>query len=148
MQFISFGQWGEHAFLRAYNSLPIPQQHRAAAIARWLDVTPGTVRDWISGRRAPPRAVCFALWLESAEGRAAMHCQLFNEARAHAGHARSLDDAMRAQTATIDALRRELDAVKRARPGPSAANDGAYLDCPPPGRPAPAGAGRAAAQRA
>ena len=56
MFFVSHGQCGNHAFLRACNSLPMPHDARAAMIARWLDVTPGTVRDWISGRRTPPRA--------------------------------------------------------------------------------------------
>jgi len=146
MFFVSHGQWGNHAFLRACNSLPMPHDARAAMIARWLDVTPGTVRDWISGRRTPPRAVCYAVWLESAEGRAAMHCQLFNEARTHAGHARSLDDALRAQSATLAALRFELARVKLAAPGArAAANDGAFEDFPPP---MPAGAGRVSVQRA
>lgn len=133
MFFVSAGQWGHDAFLRAYHTLPIPQAARAAAIARWLDVTPGTVADWITGRRPPPRAACYALWLESAAGREVMHDQLFNEARAHAGHARSLDDALRAQGVTLAALRVELDMVKRARPGAHlAANDGAFFDVPPP----------------
>ena len=139
MFFSSAGQWGHAAFLRGYHSLPIPEADRARAVARWLDVTPATVRDWISGRRPPPRAACYAVWMESAAGREAVACQLFNESRAHAGHARSLADALRAQSAALDALRIELADAKRAaaRPGAHlAANDGAFSDFPPP-RPAP-----------
>lgn len=136
MHFISHDQWGHDAFLRGYHSLHFPESDRARAIARWLDVTPGTVHDWISGRRPPPRAVCYAIWLESYQGREAMHCQLFNEARTYAGLARSLEDAIKSQSAVLDALRAEIAETKKAAAAsgqpsaPFAANDCTYGDGP------------------
>lgn len=134
MNFVSRDQYGEHAFARAVASLPLPADQRPAAIARWLGVSAGTVRAWLSGRRCPPRAAVLALWLESGEGRAAMHCQLFNESRAHAGHAQALADHAARLTATIDALRRELADIK-ASGAAAPANDGVFHDARPPGAP-------------
>ena len=68
MTFSSSGQFGHDAFLRAYNDLPIPADKRAAAVARWLDVSQRTVRDWVSGHHCPPLAVMYATWLESGAG--------------------------------------------------------------------------------
>ena len=137
MTFSSSGQFGHDAFLRAYHALPIPSGCRAAALARWLDVSPRTVADWISGRRCPPRAVVYATWLESLDGRAAVALELSNQAAAHAAHARSLSDVVQGMGATIDALRREMAELKARRPGAdTAANDGAFNDVPrPPHRP-------------
>lgn len=73
MVFQSWQQFGTPAFLRAYHSLPLLQADKPSAIARRLDVSERTVNDWISGRRCPPRAAVYALWLESMDGRAAMH---------------------------------------------------------------------------
>lgn len=131
MTFSSSGQFGHDAFLRAYHALPIPSERRAAAVARWLDVSPRTVKDWLSGHHCPPRAAVYACWLESTDGRAAVALQLHNEAAAHAAHARSLSDVVQGMGATIDALRREVAELKARRPGAdTAANDGAFNDVP------------------
>ena len=137
MNFLSSGMFGHSAFLRAYHALPIPSERRAAAVARWLDVSPRTVKDWLSGHHCPPRAAVYACWLESTDGRAAVALQLHNEAAAHAAHARSLSDVVQGMGATIDALRREVAELKARRPGAdTAANDGAFNDVPrPPHRP-------------
>lgn len=92
MTFASSGQFGTVAFLRAWHALPVPSGQRAAAVARWLDVSVGTVNAWVSGRRVPPRAVVYALWLESADGRHALHTDLFNDARLQAAIARSAQE--------------------------------------------------------
>lgn len=113
MTFSSSGQFGPFAFERAWHALPIPSIQRAAAVARWLDVTEATVRAWVSGRRCPPRAVVYALWLESAEGRQMVQTDLFNEARTHAAHARSLQDVSCRQQAAIAALQADLSAAKQ-----------------------------------
>lgn len=138
MFFASADQFGHAAFLRAYNSLPILSQDRIAALSRWLDVSERTVNDWISGRRDPPRAVCYATWLESMDGRAHVNVDLLNDARRAAGHARSLGDALSVAESTIAALRAELDALKaeRAPKVPAAANDGRFDVDRPPVRPA------------
>ena len=139
MVFTSDGQWGNHSFLRAYHSLCVPRLSRPGALARWLDVSERTVADWISGRRCPPRAVVYAVWLESDHGREAMHTQLFNEARTHAAHARALQDYVARLACTVEALRAELADAKAARPGANLpANDGRFDDAPsprPPSRP-------------
>ncbi len=133
MVFQSWGQYGTAVFQRAYHSLPIPEASRPAQIARWLDVSQRTVCDWLSGRRCPPRAVAFALWLECFDGHAAVNTQLFNEARTHAAHARSLSEHAGRLQATIDALRAELADVKAAAAGASLpANDGCFYDAPAP----------------
>lgn len=128
MDFVSAGQLGEAAFLRAYHALPIPSVRRAAAIARWLDVSPRTVADWISGRRCPPRAAVYALWLESSEGRQYVNTELFNEARRSAGHVRCLEELATRHESMIATLQRELlEAKAAAAPSaPLAANDGAF----------------------
>ena len=74
MTFSSSGQFGHDAFLRAYNDLPIPSDKRAAAVARWLDVSaPGfaLVWDFGSGNAQDVSAVrlgsgaLYAEWLET-----------------------------------------------------------------------------------
>lgn len=146
MNFLSSGMFGHSAFLRAYHALPIPSERRAAAVARWLDVSPRTVKDWLSGHHCPPRAAVYACWLESTEGRAAVALQLHNEAAAHAAHARSLADRVRGLESTIDALRAEVAALKAGQRGAMlAANDSTFDDVPrppmapfaPPARPRP-----------
>ena len=133
MVFQSHGQFGSAAFMRAYHRLPILQADRPAAIARWLDVSVRTVNDWINGRRCPPRAVVLALWLESFDGQQAMQTQLFNEARMHAAHTRSLGEHVTRLTATIEALRVELAQAKAGAVGARLpANDGAFDDAPAP----------------
>lgn len=133
MGFVSNGQFGSVAFLRAYHSIPMPSEHRAAALARWLDVSPRTVADWISGRRCPPRAAVYACYMESLDGRAAVALQLENECAAHAAHAASLAAVVRGMGETIDSLRREVADLKAQRPGAElAANDVAFDDVPRP----------------
>lgn len=139
MNFQSSGQFGVSLFCRAVSLLPMPESARTAALARWLDVSERTVCDWMSGRRCPPRAVVYAVWLESSDGRAAMHTQLFNEARTHAAHARSLQDHVTRLACTLDALRVELADAKAGNAGAHLpANDGRFYDAPsprPPSRP-------------
>ena len=134
MQFASWRHYGNAEFLRAYNALPIPIADRPGVLARWLDVSPRTVADWISGRHCPPRATVYALWLESDDGRAYLATDLANECRLLTSLVDSLNDASARKDGAIAALRAELSAVKAAAPGARLAiNDAVFSDdCPPP----------------
>lgn len=134
MQFASWRHYGHCEFLRVYHTLNIPIAERPGAIARWLDVSPRTVADWISGRHCPPRATVYALWLESPDGRAYLANDLDNECRLLATQVAILTDLNARKEATIAALRRELMDAKAAAPSARVAiNDGVFSDdCPPP----------------
>lgn len=133
MTFSSSGQFGHDAFLRAYNDLPIPSDKRAAAVARWLDVSPRTVRDWVSGHHRPPLAVIYATWLESVAGRAHVHTEIAGECHWLRQHVAGLVDRCNGLEHTVDALRAEVSHLKATRSGPSlAANDTQFDDVPRP----------------
>lgn len=133
MQFASWRHYGSAEFLRAYNALQIPIADRPGALARWLDVSPRTVADWISGRHCPPRATVYALWLESDDGRAYVAMDLANECRLLASLVSALKDASARKDRTIAELRAELIEAKAAAPGARLAiNDAIFCDDSPP----------------
>ena len=111
-------------FATFFEALPIPARDRIAAVSRFLDVSPASVRLWLSGRRDPPRAAVIALWHESAYGRAAVGAHIEEGARLARAHAAALSAALDQATATIDRLTRELaDAKQASAATPGAAND-------------------------
>ena len=116
---------GSEDFSSLFARLPIAQNRRVAHVARALDVCERSVRDWLAGRRAAPRAVCFFLWAYSPECISWVNDRAYRDA-AHFGRLyMATQSRVDELTATVHALQQELDLAKR-RAAPSrfvAAND-------------------------
>lgn len=126
---------GRGDFATAFDALAIPSDRRAAAVARLFNVTPRTVRDWLSGKRDPPRAAVVALWHESRHGRAVTSAHSEYGAYLARSMADSLARDLDAARDTIAALSQELAAAKLASAAPLAANDPRVNWCNPGTRP-------------
>lgn len=119
---------GLENFSSLFAALPTPARD-VRHLARALDVSERSVRDWIAGRRQAPRAACFFLWCYSTDAvnwvneRAASEASF--HARQHAAAARRVADL----EATVAALRADLAGAKKAA---SAANDVWFSDNPQP----------------
>ena len=119
---------GLEDFFFLFAALPTPARN-VRHLARALDVSERSIRDWLTGRRQAPRAACFFLWSygpgavnwinERAAADAAHH------ARQHAAAALRVAEL----EATAAALRAELASIKQA---PAAANDVWFFDNPKP----------------
>jgi hypothetical protein len=114
---------GRGDFATAFDALAIPSDRRAAAVARLLDVSPRTVRDWLTGKREPPRAAVVALWHESRHGRAVTSAHSEYGAYLARSMADTLARDLDAARETIAALSQELAAAKLASAAPLASND-------------------------
>lgn len=107
---------GSCDFATFFAALPIPSPARVAAVARFLDVSPSSVKLWLSGKRQPPRAAVIALWHESHFGRAVTSAHSEYGATLARQYADTLTGELRAAERTIEALRQELARVKMAAP--------------------------------
>lgn len=114
MKFFAERLSGSDFFRRVFEALPLPSTTRIDDVAGFLDVSPASIRAWITGKREPPRAAVIAIWHESHLGRAvtSAHSE-YGETLAR-NYAASCEREMERMRATIEALRLELAAVKQA----------------------------------
>ena len=117
-------------FSALYNSLPSPLRS-PAALARALDVTDRSVRDWLSGRRPAPFAARFFLWSYSPDCYNWLALRAHNDARQSAQSAAAWQRRADDLQSTVDALLAELATLKLAG-ARGAANDCTWSDSPKP----------------
>ena len=114
MKFHADGLTGSTLFALFFNSLPINSANKLAAVAKFLDVSQKSIKHWLSGSRCPPRAAVIALFHESTYGLSATSTHSENGAALSRRLAASLTSQNYALSLVIDALRAELDTLKRA----------------------------------
>ena len=126
--FFAKNEYGHEALKTAFDQLPIDPARRVKLTASFLGIAESTLKNYLSGRADPPRAVCYALWHESPLGRAATSAHSEHGAALWRSLAKSKDESIKRLEATIDKLTAELDHVKRhqATPKHTACNDPVY----------------------
>ncbi len=114
MKFFAERLAGSDFFRRAVDALPLPSATRIDDLAGFLDVSPQSIRAWLTGKREPPRAAVIAVWHESHLGRSvtSAHSE-YGETLARS-YAASCEIEIARMRSTIEALRLELAAVKQA----------------------------------
>lgn len=121
--FFASNVYGFARLTDAYHSLPIPTAKKLAAVSKFLGITEKTLTNYLTGKSDPPRAVVYAIWHESPDGRAVTSAQTFREAQAERALTRSLIDVVAKKDLTILALSQELARLKLAQPENVCAND-------------------------
>ena len=111
----------------AYDHIHLPESARVKACARFLDVSERTFRDWLSGKKNPPRAVCYALWHESTLGRAVTSAHSEQGAHYLRLLSRSQAEQLAKQRARIDELSAEIDTLKRGTTTSAPANEQFFI---------------------
>ena len=121
--FFATNCYGSHMLKEAYDHIHIPESARAQACARFFDVSERTFKNWISGKKEPPRAAAYALWHESTLGRAATSAHSEQDAHYLRLLTRSQADQIAKQRARIDTLTDEIEALKRDTSTSAPANE-------------------------
>lgn len=119
---------GSGDFATFYEALPYSSQHKETEVCALLQVTPQTLRRYLSGKVQPPRAAVALLFHESHIGRAVL------DEHAHRGmlyaqnYAKGLESSVKALQARIAALDAELLELRSAAQEPRrvAINDSFY----------------------
>ena len=122
MLFFAQDIYGSHRFSDIFNGLWIPSAKRHAQVAKFFDVSPRTLQRWLTGKSEPPRAVVYALWHESHEGRAVTASHSENGYMYERNLARCLGETIDKLRMQVTALESELDAIKRESVRPLAMN--------------------------
>lgn len=68
--FHSINEYGLEQFRDFFNSVPLPKRERERDVCKLLDITPGTLKRYLSDKGRPPRTLCRLLFMESHYGRA------------------------------------------------------------------------------
>ena len=111
--FFSNNNYGSAALSRAFDHIPIPESKRLKQCAAFLGVTERTLSDWITGKKNPPRAACYALWHESTLGRAVTAAHSEQGAHNYLMLSRMQATEITRLQARIDAMAAEVESLKR-----------------------------------
>ena len=121
--FFASNCYGSHMLKEAFDQIQILESDRLKACARFLDVSERTFKDWLLGKKNPPRAACYALWHESTLGRAVTSAHSEQDAHYLRLLSRSQADQIAKQRARIDTLTDEIEALKRDTSTSAPANE-------------------------
>lgn len=80
MQFFSEGHYGAQDFATFYEAIPVNSAQKSRAVCSLLDVTPHTLKRYLSGKSNPPKAMVRLLFHECHYGRSA------TDSHTHNGH--------------------------------------------------------------
>ncbi len=114
MNFHSLGHFGAHDFATFYEAIPTMTRDKTKAVCSLLDITPDTLKRYLSGKSNPPKAMVRLLFHECHYGRSA------TDAHAHQGHVLAVRQVQGLQAeldklkAKFSALELENDALKRS----------------------------------
>jgi hypothetical protein len=111
--FFASNCYGSHMLKEAFDRIHLPQSARINACARFLDVSERTLKDWLSGKKEPPRAVVYALWHESSLGRAVTAAHSEQDAHNYRMLSRMQGDRIATLERRIDAMSNEIETLKR-----------------------------------
>ena len=106
MLFFSEREYGHEVFVQCFDALHnIPKEKRFRTVARWLDMSEQTLKKYYRGDIQPPRAVCYALWLECDIGQRFMQIHHGNDFSFWQMHATSSKAHIDRQSEEIKRLR-------------------------------------------
>ena len=131
--FYATGHAGPNEFAIFFESLQIERSKKLAAVSKYLDCTPRTLKRYLTGEICPPRAAVAALFLESPYGVSAIDADQFTELRIINGLLRSTRDENQKLRQALEKLNNELLALKQntANDQNFAVND-SFFSTPPP----------------
>lgn len=121
MQFYSTPHFGAHDFLTFYDAVNLDIKVKPAAVCRLLDITPATLKRYLSGQATPPKSAVRLLFHECHFGRAA------TDTHTHQGQvyaqrlASSLEGSISRLKDVIKSLELENDRLKRQDHAPDVA---------------------------
>lgn len=128
MIFFSTPHYGEHDFLTFYDAVNLDTKDKPAAVCALLDVSPATLKRYLSGQAAPPKAAVRLLFHECHFGRAATDSHSAQGEIYARKHANSLEGAILKLKDLIKALESENDRLKQHQGAPGiAANSDRWI---------------------
>ena len=104
---------GSNLFATFFDAIPIDSSQKITVVAKFLDVSTKSIKYWLSGTRCPPRAAVIALFHESPYGLSATSSHSQQAATLSRLTAAGLASQNYELSLVIDALRAELDTLKR-----------------------------------
>jgi hypothetical protein len=105
MQFFSERHYGAQDFATFYEAIPVDSAQKPRAVCSLLDVTPDTLKRYLSGKSNPPKALVRLLFHECPFGRSA------TDTHSHNGHVLAVRQLQCVQ-AELDRLRGVLASLE------------------------------------
>ena len=114
MKFHSERLSGSDLFARFYESLPSGSKSKESEVCKFLEITPQTLRRYLTGKAKPPAPLVALLWHESPYGREALDEHSHRGMLYARGEARAAQEQADRLRARVHQLEAEIDTIRAA----------------------------------